>query len=353
MKSTKIIKNILNLLLPYKKRLILAAFSLLTVVSCLLTIGYVIKNFVDTSLDPASNAIKELIALIIIFGAASFIRSYIINSTAEFAANDLKISAFKNILNSRPDGMDGYDFSDISTRINQDSEYISRVVIDITSFFIRNTMTTIGGIILMFTNSHKLSLIAFSSIGVITILASLLSKKIRNLAKQAENAKSVTSNLVLESIINRKVVSSFSAENKLYNYFLKLNGDSMSKIVTRLRFRSIFFASVITSMLLTISTIVWLGSIEVQQGNMSAGVLASFLFYSFMTALSFGGIMEMISELEKNLANCERIFELIDISAEEKYDIIKLEPNSKIALKNISYYFSNHQNSFSLENLKT
>ncbi len=350
MKNKDLLFKVLSLLKPYKLRIFIAIISLLTVVACLLTIGNIIKHFVDSNLDPFGSSFKFLTSLIILFGLASFLRSYLINSTAEFAANDAKKHAFSALLLMDSSEIDKYSYSDLSSRINSDSEYVSRVVIDATSFFVRNILTSVGGIIFMFLNSVSLSAISFIVIGSITFVITRLSRKIRNLAKKTEEAKSKTTNLILESIINNKVIQAFQTKSYILHHFHNLNNDVIFKTSERLRFRSILFASAITSMLLTISGIIWYGSIQVSNNAISSGTLASFLFYTFMTAMSFGGIIEMLSEFEKNLANCERLFEISNISSRGESRIIKVDQTKEIEFNKINYSYKDNETSVVLNN---
>ncbi len=341
---------VFKFLKPYKARIFAGLISLLLVVTCMLLIGFAIKHFIDNGFgnNPNQDSILQILFLISIFGIASFFRSYIINSTAESAANDVKKKAYETLINLSSKDIDRFNFSDLSTRINSDSEYIARVVIDSTSFFLRNALTTLGGVFLMFLNSPKLSSITFVVIAVISLIATSISRKVRLLAKNAENAKSKTSNLVLETIINYKVLNASSKQSALNKYFLNLNEDAKSKVIERLRFRSFFFAIVITSMLLVIAIIVWLGSKEVVSGSMSSGTLASFLFYAFMTATSFGGIMEMLNDQQKNLANCERVFDVIALPIQNmeisNSNFIVLPKQGDIELRNISYNYEESEN---------
>lgn len=337
MKSKRILLEILKLLKPFKARLIIAGISLVTIVSCLLAIGWLVKNLVDTNIHHDKTPLY-LIPLIILFGIGSFLRSYIINSTSELAADIIRKKAFISVLSLRTSQLETYSFSDIASRINSDVDYIARVIIDITSFFVRNSFTTIGGIIFMFINSIKLSLISFGSILIITLFTTKFSKYVKMLARNAEEAKSTTSNLVLESIINNKVISAFCSEDRVLQYYENLNSIRLEKINDRLKFRALFFASSIVAILLTVSFLIWYGNLEVAKNNLTTGTLASFLFYALMTAMSFGGIIEMLNELEKNLVNCERVFELIQ--AEEKAtQKIDIESADFIELSNIYYNY--------------
>ncbi len=345
MSNKELLLSIYKFLEPYKTRLFIAALALIAVVSCMLMLGYAIRHFIDNGFAESSDQapIIYIITLTTIFGFASFIRSYIINTTAEFAANDVKKAAYFELLKFNATELENYSYSDISTRINSDSDYIARVIIDTTSFFLRNSMTTIGGIILMFASSARLSIIAFIIISIITLASTLIGRKVRILAKNAENFKAKITSLVFETILNNKVISAFNKQETLQNHFEIINQEAKNKIIQRLKFRSIFFATVITSMLLTISGIIWYGSIQVVHGLLSAGTLASFIFYAFMTATSFGGIMEMINDQQKNLANCERVLELLNVIRRSKRVAdgkISFSNKNSIELKNISYKYN-------------
>jgi ATP-binding cassette, subfamily B, bacterial len=346
MRKKEIIFEVISFLKKYQARLYIAFASLVTVVSCVMTIGIKIRKFIDSDVHFKTDSLSGILILIVIFGCASFLRSYIINSTAEYAANDVKKKAFETLLELKTSKIDEFTYSDLQTRVNSDSESISKIIIDLTSFYIRNALSTVGGIIFMFFTSIKLSLIAFFVIGSITFLSSRISKTVRKLARDAEDAKQKASNLVFESIINNKVISSFGVENLIKQHFYKVNTETIEKIDLRLRFRSIFFAGVITSMLVTIISIIWLGTLEVEKGMMTQGLLASFLFYSFIAATSFGGIIEMMSDLEKNLANCERVFDIINLNEQSQEDQnVSLDLSSDIVMENISY-------SYDAENLR-
>lgn len=353
MKKQNLIFRILSFLKSYRLRLLIAGTSLITVVGCTLLLGYEIQKYIDTNSKINPSTLISTTIIVLVFGMASFLRSYIINSTAEFASNDVKREAFNKLLKMDATNFDEFKYSDLSSRINTDSELISKIIIDFTSFYIRNALTTIGGIVLMFSNSFKLSIGVFAVIALITFIATTISKKVRNLSKKSEDAKQKVSNLVFESIINYKVIFSFNASNNLNCFFDKLNVDAKNKINDRLKFRSIFFASVITSLLLIITAIVWFGSVEVENGNLTSGKLVSFLFYSFLTSVSFGGIIEMMNDLQKNLAGAERIFEIIDYKTynKEENKLLELDNFETIKLNNISYKYSKDNKTNIIDNV--
>ena len=373
MNNKTLLKHIFTSLFNYRFRLLLALMSLLIVVACILALGLQIQNFIDNKIISGENFFIVITIIILLFGIASFTRSYIINSTAEFAATDIKNIAFSNLLDSSSENIDKYEYSDLATRINSDSEAITRIIIDITSFYVRNFLTTIGGIIFMFLTSSQLSMVTFLIITIISIIATFISKYVRRLARIAEEAKQKASNIVFEAIINNKVIAAMAEQNNIKSHFEEVMQNAKDKIAIRLKFRSIFFATVVTAMMFSITIIIWYGSYEVAKGNMTSGQLASFLFYAFLASLSFGGLIEMMSDLQKNLASCERVFELINNNVHSKNSLqisnnfnISTDPtkensnldnlknieslNQQIEFNDISYKYPN-SDKFAIENI--
>ncbi|NDB83402.1 MAG: ABC transporter ATP-binding protein [Alphaproteobacteria bacterium] len=328
-----LILRILAILAPFRIRLIFAGISLISVVVAVLSIGALVRDFIDHT---GSNLPTfKILLFILIFGLASFFRSYLINTTSEFAALIVKREAYSAVLYSSCGAIERSIFSDLSIRINSDSEQVAKLITDLFSFFVRNAIMSLGSISLMFAISAKLSILAFCIICFVTFFAIFFDTKIRNVIKEAEYAKLQYSSFATESIINHKIIYALSGQEMLKSYFYNLTKDYEGKLQKRIKLRSIFFASVITTMLILVTLLIWFGNFEVSKGQISSGDLASFLFYATMGIVSFGGIIELIGNLDKTFIACERILELID---EHKLDQRKLDDLSNINRKNLKEF---------------
>lgn len=353
MGNQELILKILTFLKPYRLRLLTAIMALLIVVSSLLSLGYVVKDYIDQSFGKnlqSNSALYSIIFLTLVFGFGSFLRSLIINTTAEIAGNDIKKIAFKKLSSLNLETIDKYSYSDLSSRVCNDSDFITKVIIDSTSFFIRNILMCVGSIILMFSTSPQLSFFALIVIIILAATANILGKKTRILAKTSEQSKSLISGFVFESLSNIKTIIAFGKQDLLNSHFDNLNSHTLSLNLKRLKARSIFFGIVITSILLTLVSLIAYGSYLISINDITSGTLASFIYHSFLMATSFGGLIEMLSEMQKNLANCERIFELIEIKEPNNFEdlkIIDLSNASNVEFKNIEFTYKTHNNSTS------
>ncbi len=337
--AKSLIFKILELLSSSKLNIAFAGISLITVVFCMLSVGHIMRDFID---QPNMHLpLYKLITMIVIFGFASFCRSFFVNTVAEYAVLRAKQMAYEAVLSAHSREMHNLSFSDIAYSINSDSEQIGKIIIDVASFLIRNFITTLGGIFFMFWINPKLSSMLIVIIVLLGIGASIINKKIRSLVRYAESAKMLSVGLVVESIINYKVIRAFNAKESMIRHFSSLSQDYQIKMVRRLQFRSIFFASIITTLLIIISFLVWYGNLQVQMGLLSSGSLVSFLFYAFISVTSFGGVIEVISNLDQSIASCSRIFSIISLApeySEEKH--IKLDEAKFIEFHDIIYSFN-------------
>lgn len=331
MLNRDILKIILSYTKPYKKTTLIALFALIIVVFSMLMIGQSIKKFIDegfANIENGSESLNSIIFLVILFGIGSFTRSYLVNITAEKVSNDVKKRAFFNLSLMSLEHISKYDYSDLSDRVNRDSEFVSRVIIDMSSFFIRNFLVMIGSLSLMIIVAPKLSSISLIILVLIAFSVKKVARNLRNLSIDSEKLRVNVSNIVNETIFNNKVIATFSRYNSVNQYFSKLNQLSLDKNFQRLKIRSIFFASTVTFTLLSVIFILWFGSREVAFGNMTSGSLAAFIFYSIMMATSLGGVIELFGELQKNLANCERVFEISEFKV--KIDDYNANNSSKL-----------------------
>ncbi|MDX2049681.1 MAG: ABC transporter ATP-binding protein [Rickettsiaceae bacterium] len=341
MKNQKIIYEILRLIFPYKYKMLLAFVALIAVVACQVGIGYAIKAFVDGQFQ-FNDALIRLLSFVVILAFASFVRAYIVNSVSELAANSAKRSGFCALLSFDQDNLSKYTYSDLLSRINEDSEHIATLIINITSFFVRNFLATIACIICMFTLSLKLTVILFIIIVILVCFAVLSGRFLKELTQSAESAKSLASEIIMESIINHKVINIFCSQNEVIAHYDSLNNIAILKAIRRIWLRAMFFAFIIGLILLTLIFIVWIGNLEVSSGRMTHGSFASFMIFGIVASFSFGGVIEMLSSLEKNLVKSERILNIISenyqITGEEQIDISK---NKRLSLRNISFSYKN------------
>lgn len=361
MTNKNIFYHILSFLRPYKGLVVTSLLAILFVSLSILSLGIALKELINNGIKNGNimyleNSIIYIFFLIVTLGTSSFIRSFAINTIGEKVVNDIRLKLYSHLLTLKFTEFEKIRITDITSRLSGDLELISRIIIDIFSFCIRNSIMFIGGIILMFLQSVKLSLIALLIVPVMLVLFSKLGKNIRFLARKLQDFQGDLYNDISETFSGISVIYAFNAQNKK-NKELEAKSVSLIKLsISRLFLRSIFFALAIIVIMSSILFVIWIGSIDVINGTLSSGALVSFIFYASSSAMSIGGIAEVISEFWRCLAGAEMIFVLMDNKEVESNteSILYISNKSKhhiIAFEDVSFSYPSRKDISVLSNI--
>ena len=353
----KLIQRILSYILRHRRSLIIISISLLTVSLSFILLGEAFKGFINTGiadLPSINNSIVMIIILIVVFGVGSFIRSFYVNYLAEQVISRVRNDLFSKLLSMQIAFYDREKVSEIMLNISHNSELIGTIVINIISFLVRNAILALGAFIMMLVQSFILTFLAISML-IVTILPIILfSKSLKKLSKESTSYFSKICSNIEEILSNIKVIYGFNRTGYVLHKFYEENKLYLALNRKRLYSRSLFFSLTITSVLLIITCVIWIGTYNIANQNMEAGSFAAFLFYAVTFAFSIGGIFEVLSEFQKYLAAANKVFEIIDSKEVEDNSKKLLHiQDTKIAIQfqNICFYYQSHSSKIVLDDM--
>lgn len=342
MTNKQIFLQILKAVLFYKRWLAVAMIAIATVSLSILSLGVALKALIDHGInnrDPSelNHAVMYLMSIIIIFGTASFVRSFFINNISEKVVNDLRIKLYSHLLSLQYAEFEKLSTSGIVTRLSSDIELVSRIIVDVLSFCVRNALMFVGGLAMMFYQSTKLSLISLLVVPLVILFTHHLGKSVKSLSREVQTAQSHLYKLVMETFSGITTIYSFNAQKKTRNIFNTKSEFLIDLSKKRLFFRSIFFALSISGVMIAVLLVIWLGSSDVIDGKMTSGALVSFIFFASSSAMSIGGIVEVASEFWRYLAGAERALSLLDNKNLENKNSVNILPKSSSKIPEIEF----------------
>lgn len=319
----------------YKANLVIVFLSLFTVASSLLCVGHIFRRLIDNGLGGnQANEINQsiyLISLLIgIFAVGSFFRSYFINMVTEKVTSKIRSETFENLLKIEIYRFEELKVGDIISRLGSDVEQIGRLVTNFLSFFVRNAVMLIGGIILMFWQSPKLSLLVIVSVPLMLVPLLRLSRHLRSLSRKVLDEQGRMAANVEESFAGIRTLHAYNRQAYTARHFNQKIGTYIKHASKRLRLRSLFFALAITIISGSITLVIWVGSIDIINGSMTSGQMLSFIYYAIIVGMSAGGIAELFNEIQSPLAALDRVMELksIVVTTENLTTNLILEDNN-------------------------
>jgi ATP-binding cassette subfamily B protein len=323
----------------HTKSLVIVLVSLFSVSLALLSIGFVFRKLVDNGLS--SNQISEvhnsiyLISMLIgVFSVGSFFRSYYINVITVKVISKLKSDTYSNLLKVGLVRFEDLKVGDIISRLGSDIEITGNLITNFLSFFIRNSIMLSGAIILMFIQSPKLSLFVLISIPVLLIPLLMLSKHVRRLSRMVLFEQGNLAANIEESFVGVRTLYAYNQQDFVAQHFDDKINVYVKHASTRLRLRSLFFALAIIIIAGSITSVIWIGSIDIINGSMSSGQMISFIYYAIIVGMSAGGIAELFSELQVPLAALDRVIELKNMD-----QIVQPAKLSKLTASNYTIKF--------------
>ncbi|MFN9027887.1 MAG: ABC transporter transmembrane domain-containing protein, partial [Akkermansiaceae bacterium] len=100
----------------------------------------------------------------------------------------------------------------LSNRVSADLAIVRETLLTTVPQAVRQTVILIGGLVFIFVNSWKLSLIMLGCIPVVVLLIAIFGRKVRNHSKAAQQSLADASTVIEESVQNIADVKAFTNE---------------------------------------------------------------------------------------------------------------------------------------------
>lgn len=321
MKNKNSLLYLAKFLKAYKVLLALVFLALVFSSFSVLGIGYSIRFLIDNGfasgdLQILNKAISIVLIVIVVLSIASYVRSLLIDSICEKVIADIRNAVYAKLIYISPSYYELQKTSDIISRLTNDTTLIHSVIANVFSFLLRNSIMTIGGIIMLYLTSPKLTLYVLAILPVVIIPIIIIGKKVRSLSKLTQEKIGLVSAHLEESFNAIKTVQSYTRENFEIKKFSNGVNDVLQTALKRIRLRSLLVGLVIFMISVAVTYVLWIGGNDILEGRISSGNLASFLYYAVLVASSIGGISEVATDLSKAAGAADRICSLLFVESE-------------------------------------
>jgi len=267
--------------------------------------------------DEANNIALGLIAILFLQSFFSFFRlSLFVNFTENTLAN-LRLALYTNLVKLPMTFFSQKRVGELNSRISADITQIQDTLTTTIAEFLRQFILIIGGVILLATESLKLTLLMLSVVPLVAIAAVVFGRFIRKYSKKVQDQVAESQVIVEETMQGISIVKAFANEwYEIARYKGKIS-DVVKLAIKGGKYRGYFASFIIFCLFGAIVAVVWFGVRLSIAGEMSVGQLISFVLYSTFVGASFGGIAELYAQIQKAIGATERVFELLDENPEK------------------------------------
>lgn len=309
------LRPLLPFLLPYRLKILAAAFAL-TVTACLtlimpLMVGNFVDSFGDLADDNASGlfATAFLIAALLAFGSG--IRFALVTMIGERVVADIRKAVFARTISLSPAFFETVMTGEILSRINTDTTLVLTVVGSTVSVALRSTLTLFGGLALMFITSPKLTLLCLLVVPLVLVPVLTLGRRLRRVSRDNQDHIAESSADASELLLAVQSVQANTHEQKSISRFDGIVERSVRSAYRRIRIRASMTIAIILLAFCGVVAVVWTGTLDVGQGRMSIGDLTQFVIFAVLVAGSVAALSEVWGELVRAAGATDRLSELL------------------------------------------
>ncbi|HDY97430.1 MAG TPA: ATP-binding cassette domain-containing protein [Pseudomonas sabulinigri] len=310
------IRTLLPFFRPYRRHMVLALIALTVTAGTMLSLGKGVQFLIDQGLASGSEAgltqaLMIFVGLVFLLGIGSFCRFYLVSWIGERVVADIRKAVFAHLLTLSPSFFEDNSPSEIQSRITADTTLLQSVIGSSFSIALRSSLMLIGGILFLLVMHFKLTLILLACVPFVIVPVVYFGRRVRRLSRDSQDEIASVGRYLSQALRHIKVVQAFTHEQHDIERFSSTVDRAFHVSVKRIQQRSWLTLVVIFLSMSGIGVMLWFGGKDVISGAMSAGDLASFLFYSIIVAGAVGAISEVMGELQRAAGAAERIMELL------------------------------------------
>ena len=355
-KNVSALRGLLPFLKPYKILVATALFMLTFTAAISLILPLAVRGVVDgfsKDLDVLDDYFIYAIFVAGLLAVGSAVRYALVTKLGERVVADIRRAVYDKMIGMSPAFYEKIMTGEVLSRITTDTTLILSVIGSYLSYALRNAIMFVGGLILLFITSAKLTGLVLLIVPFILIPIFGIGRRVRVLSKINQDKIAESSGNASESLLASQTVQAFTHEAVSRSLFAKLTEEAYDATRKRVTIRALMTAIVIFLIFTGVVAVIWIGARDVKVGNMTAGVLVQFVIYAVLVGSSVTAFAEFWGEMQRAAGATERLIELLNsedvVKDPERPDQLELPVKGGLEFENLSFYYPSRPNTAALD----
>ena len=323
--KAKDVRGTLGRLLSYlgAYRLHITAVAAFTVVSTLLSLagpylqGLAIDRYVIEGDAAGLVRLMTLLAGTYIASAAmSMVSGWIMATVSQRSLKKLRKELFEHMQTLSLSFFDKRPAGDLMSRLTNDIDAIAAALAQNVTQLIRNAITLVGIMVMMFSLNTWLALASLIVFPLMVVLTAMVSGRTRSSFRDLQMNMGKLNSVMQETITGQRAVIAFGQQESVNRKFTAANTK-----VKELGIKAMTYAMLVPPLMgilsnANIAIVAGLGGWMTLKGMTTVGTIAAFISYSRSFANPLRHFANLYNSIQSALAGAERIFEIIDTEPE-------------------------------------
>lgn len=317
-----LLRRVFSLAAPYKKKVFwsLALAILLAVLSPVRPwlIQLTVNDYIRGGLLNMVIQITIIqFGLLLIETLFRFLFTFTTSWLGQTVVKNLRVRVFNKIVGLNLSQFDTTPIGTLTTRTINDIESVNEVFSDGLIPIIADFLSIISILFVMFWVDWKLALISLAPFPFLILATYIFKESVNRSFIRVRNAVAALNAFVQEHLTGIQVVQTFSAEEREYEKFRKINRDHRNANINAIFAYSIFFPVVEIVLAVSTSLLVWWAAshalqLPPYQAAQMAGKMISFILFLNLLFRPLRVIADKFNVLQMGMVASERVFKVLD-----------------------------------------
>ena len=288
-----------------------------------------INNTGSINFEKIAGILLTVLGVYLLSALFMFIEGWLMSNISQNLTYDIRKDISKKI-NTLPVGyFEQRTVGETLSRVTNDVDTLGQSLNQSFTQIIANTTMVLGVLVMMFTISPLMTLIAIVILPVSGILLGLLTKASQKYFSGQQKSLSDVNGQVEESYAGQNIIAAFNHKDKSIKEFNAKNGELYATSWKANFFSGLMFPVINFVGNLGYVGIVFSGGLLVAKGTIGVGDIQAFIQYIRNFTQPIGQIAQSMTEIQKMAAAGERVFEFLDAKDEEVVETTEVIENKE------------------------
>ena len=253
-----------------------------------------------------------MLGISLVVAVATGLRFSLFTIAGERVVTRLRRDLFARLMEQDIAFFDATNTGELTNRLAADTTVLQSAVSVNIAKGLRCVATLMGGLGCLLYTSPRLTLIILSVVPPIVFAAVGYGRRIRKLARDAQDALAVSSEVAEEALSGIRTVRSFTAEPSEVRRYTAAVTRSFDLARTRAVVMSTFVAVSTFVTLTAVTACLWYTGRLIARGELTGGDSTKFLIYTVLLAFAMADLIDVWADFMKASGAAEHVFELLD-----------------------------------------
>ncbi len=263
-----------------------------------------------------SNYLKILpfiiLGVTLLRGCSGFIYGYLLSWVSSNIVMMLRRELFNHLMKMPVSYFNKESTGALLSKVTYDTEQVAGATSSTLITLVREIVTIIGLLVLMFWTSWQLSSVLIVVCPIIGVLISVVSKRLKKVSGNIQNEMGNLATSSEQMLKGHKEVLSFGGQEKEVNRF-----EGVSNQVRQQNMKLIVAQQLSSPVIQTIASfalvaVLYIASLDHIHGQLSAGTFTVVFASMYSLLRPLRGLTNVLSDFQRGMAACESLFNILD-----------------------------------------